>query len=164
MTMRVDPSIREDIWQEKLNMELNYLYCQRYGEFISKWDSILRYAIALTSLSTLAFWSLIDPSGNVWKWLSAVSSLLAVINLTGQYQEKIKNISKYQISYQKAWKDCKELWIKIQSGLINNETVLSERRNILDSVIKIEELSAFHTVNKSILKKCDLQVRKNNGY
>jgi hypothetical protein len=162
MAESISENVRNNIWDEKLTQELNYRYFSCIGERITRYDSIIKYLLALTSISTVLFWQFIDPTGNIWKWLSATSSIIAVVNLTSQYQKKIDCIIKLKSFYLVLWKNFDELWLKIQSNTISTKDVIKERKKLLDSLGGIEKEDTFHIVDKRLVKRLQYEVNSNN--
>jgi hypothetical protein len=162
MTQTIDENLRVNIWEEKLTQELNYRCFSKLGGRITCIDSFLRYALAVSSLSTVVFWLLIDPSGSIWKWLSAISSILAVLNASIQYQRNIECISKEKAAYLKIWKDFDALWLQIQSNTITSKKVMDTRKKLLDMAWETEKTNTIHNISKAMIKKCEHEVRIHN--
>ncbi len=161
----LDANLRNNIWKEKLNAELNYRCYNKLSERFSLVDSILKYSLAIATVTTSleAFLSVIDPSGLAVKILAVVASFLAVINVTFQYQKKISCTTKAKVSFHKIWKDFDDLWLKIESNSIAPDKVFSIRKSLMDEFVKIDNDEGIYRISKSIIKESQQEVLVHNG-
>lgn len=162
MPAKLPEMIREKIWKEKLNAEFNYRCYDRIGTDMGRWDFGFKLALAITSSSTVAFWVLVEPKEILWKTLSAISALIAVISATLKYQEKIEYANTMKFEACKLWNEFEKLWLSIETRKYTAQKAIEDYSALRDKIAGLEKEKSLIEANKRIRAICKARVLMNN--
>lgn len=162
MPSKLPGLIREKIWKEKLNAEFNYRCYDRIGTELSRWDFGFKLALAITSSSTVAFWVLVEPKEILWKALSAVSALIAVVSATLNYQQKIEYANSMKFESCKLWNEFEKLWLNIETRQYAAQKAIEEYAALREKIAALEKEKSLIEANKRIRAVCKARVLTNN--
>jgi hypothetical protein len=163
MLQKLPDQIRTKIWNEKLTAEYNYYCYDTISSEFSHFDLSFKLALALTSSSTVVFWILIEPKEFLWKALSALSAIIAVIYTTLNFLGKIEAAIKMKSSYFQIWNDFEKLWMNIENQNYPRQKAIDEWYQIMTKEQELEKEKIIISINKRIKSKCYDMVLKNNN-
>ena len=106
------PDHRNTLWNTMLTAEMNVCYWTWISDRYTKWDSRLKFFIALTASGTVAGWSIWSQMPELWKILSAVSAIASIAHPFFFPSEKLKRMSGLVATWKEIAMNCVLLWEK----------------------------------------------------
>lgn len=164
MHEQMPEEIRNQIWKSKLNAEFNYRCYDQIIENLNAWDICFKLALAITSSSTVVFWVFVEPSEILWKLLSAISAIIAVINVALNFQAKVEYSTREKASYFAIWNDFQKLWINLETQHFPPRQAIDEWHMYTSKIAETEKEKSLISPNKHIKKICAKKVLDNNKY
>jgi hypothetical protein len=145
-----------------LDAEMNVRYwsaiCHRY----SKYDIGSRVFLAVTSSSTVAGWGFWAYRPEVWKTLSGVSALLAIVLTVVDLPKKVSRISVLVARWKQSQVEYELLWNSDRS--LNSPQSKSKYNNCKHREIANTSEEQTLPRDEKLLKKCYEDVYRAHGY
>jgi hypothetical protein len=113
-TTDLQPDHREGLWKSLLTAEMNVCYWGWVSDSCVKWDTRIKILIALTASGTVASWGFWTQHPAVWKLLSGVSAIAAIIHPYVYSSERLKRIASLVGRWKEVCTNYQVLWEKDQ--------------------------------------------------
>jgi hypothetical protein len=141
-----------DLWNSLLDAEMNVRYwsamCHRY----SRYDTCSRIFLAFTSSSTVAGWGFWSNWPVVWKSLSGVSAIVAIVLTVVDLPKKVSRMSVLVARWKQSQIDYELLWRKDRDLTSAQSRSKYESCKHKEVVSTTEEQTLPH--DSKLLKKC----------
>jgi hypothetical protein len=152
-------SHREALWNALLDADMNVCYWGWISDRCTKWDSWLKFVVALTASGTVAGWGIWSQFPAGWKGLSAVACVAALGHPIFFPSERLKRISGLVATWKEIYTDYELLWEQ------DSELCVSDSWNRFEAN-KRREASIDETnlpKTKKLIRKAYESVRRKRG-
>jgi hypothetical protein len=152
----------KELWNSWLDAEMNVRYwseiCHRY----SRCDIGSRIFLAITSSSTVAGWGFWAQQPAIWKTLSSVSALLAIVLTVVDLPKKVSRISVLVARWKQSQVEYELLWRSDRSLTSSHSKSKYEKCKQREIGSTAEEQTL--PLDKKLLRKCYDDVYRAHGY
>jgi hypothetical protein len=127
----ISEPIRTQIWKEMLSAELTQLYWEKLGQVYRSYDRNSKIFLAITTSTTVASWTLWVQYDIIWKVLSGLSALIAVVVPLMRWEYSIERVVELKGGWLEISYEYEKIWLRIETASIaNDQNVLKIRDNI----------------------------------
>ncbi len=151
--------ISKAIWESVLDADLNERYWAHLSRNYHKQNRYIKIFLAIMASGTVASWSFWADIQVLWKILSAIVAIIAIISSILKLETAIEHMSTIKGKWKRVLSDYEILWIS-RKDKIENE-LIEEYKRIKDEENEIDEKN-FPIKEKLILKIQD-EVIKSRG-
>jgi len=141
-----------ELWTSLLDAEMNVRYwsamCHRYARY----DTWSRIFLAITSSSTVAGWEFWAHVPFLWKGLSGLSALLAIVLAVLDLPKKVSRMSVLVVRWKQSQVDYELLWRNDRS--LGSNQSKSKYSNVKHKEVTNTADEQTLPYDKSLLKKC----------
>lgn len=154
--------MRDEIWRSMLDAEMNAKYWTALVQKYSTRDRTLKTFLAVMASGTVAGWGIWLAIPTLWKSLSAVSAVLAIIQPILNYQKSIGQMAVIAGKWAELRLEYAELWRQVNKNPNSKLLVASykEFRKIQSSMHEEETKLPF---DKALLKDSFEEVKRVRG-
>lgn len=151
--------IYKTIWESMLDADMN----ERYWTYISRKyfsrDRFIKIFLAIMTSGVVASWNFWADIHIIWKILSAIAALTAIVSPIMKLEKSIENLSTIKGKWKEVLGDYEILWLSRKHKKENE--LIAEYGKIKEKEDKIDELN--FPINKKYLLKMQDEVIKSRG-
>lgn len=145
--------MRTAIWKSMLDSDMNARYWKYLVNRYSKKDKSIKIFLAVMTSSTVAGWGFWESQPDLWKTLSALSAIIAIVFPLLNYQKSIEQISALAGKWGELRMEYEDLWLLVkdhQQPQVLERTYKKYRK--IESTLQEKEMRI--PADKKLLKKC----------
>ena len=141
-----------------LTAHLNYYYWDHLGRLYYRSDKGLRILIAVFSSSAVAAWAVGELYPSIWKTLTGITAVAAVVQPLLDLSKKIAEIS----DLRRVWGELRVNWEELWNTEAWDDLpdVIESVNKLNRDVVKVSELEQHLPRRKRLIKKCERRVRQ----
>ena len=162
-------NIKQVIWDAVLDADLNLRYWDRLSRRYSVWDKYTKIFLAIMSSSTVAGWGIWNEINilwtdfSLWKGLSAISAITAIVLPILNWQRKIGEMSNLKGKWSRISRAYENLWEDLLLGRTNTELV-EEYRRVRNEMEGEEDNTAPDLPHdKKLIQRCWEEILESRG-
>lgn len=130
-------------------------------------EKSLKIFLAVMASGTVASWGIWSTIPILWKTLSAISAIVAIISPILDYSDKVKKVSFICGKWVRLKEEYNFIWIKFENNLLENtsefELIKSAYLELKNEQINLGEKEIQFSVDNKLLNKCYNEVKKSRG-
>lgn len=158
-----DP-IRDQIWKEMLTAELTQLYWEKLGHTYRSYDRNSKIFLAISTSSTVASWTLWVQVDILWKILSGLSALIAIVVPVLRWEYFIEKTSELKEGWLDVSHEYQNLWLKVETkSITSDKSVLKIRDDIFRKEKSLDSKSSSLPRDRKLIELCDDEIRTRRG-
>lgn len=155
--------LRKAVWGSMLDADMNSRYWKALTARYSRRETVLKIFLAIMASGTVAGWGIWEEHSNMWKFLSAMSALLAIALPILNYQKVIEKFSALAGNWGELRIEYEDMWLGVESHPDNQslERTYKKFRATEKSLEKKEPKNISD--DKDLLQQCFNDVKKSRG-
>lgn len=157
--------MRTTIWNSMLDAEMNERYWSKLSKRYyqkEKWTKIFLACMASGTVASWGFWS---EGKLLWKFLSALSAIIAIALPILNWPKSIQNMNVLTEKWLLIKIDYELLWLDVKKGMKDKDE--AKIRKELKSIMAKEAILSQKEINlpydSKLLQKCMIEVKKSKG-
>lgn len=119
-------------WMLMCDLRSDFFYYQILRARSFNWNKIISLAISVFTASSVASWQIWQVYTDVWAWIVAITQVLAIVNASLPFNNRIEFLKKAEPSFLKICTLVENHWYDVQHGRLSED-------NINDFITRIEE-------------------------
>ena len=155
-------SLKKDIWDSKLDADMNVRYWSSLARRYNKREKAYKIFLGIMASGTVASWNIWSEIQIVWKLLSGISALMAIALPILNWSKMIQNTTNVAQKWHQIKIDYEIIWFSLNHGksedLIIEEFINTKKKEVLAS-----KEEADLPVKTKLLEKCYNEVLKSTG-
>lgn len=108
--------MREAIWRAMLNADMNARYWKELVHRYSNRETGFKILIAVVTSGTVASWGFWEDAAGLWKSLSAIAAVAAIVLPILNYQKQIEQMSFLSGKWGELRIEFEDLWIQLSDS------------------------------------------------
>lgn len=151
----------KDLWDSMLDADMNVRYWDHLNRRFYKRDKNVKIFLAIMASGTVASWGILIDIPILWKFLSGISAVTAIVLPIVDWPKSIGVMSKLKRKWMEIQYDYEELWSKRR--MLNQNQLLKEHNKIKRKELRVSEMETNLPNDKKLLIKCQEEVLKSRG-
>jgi hypothetical protein len=153
--------MRQLIWNSMLTAQMNAIYWNRLACRYAERERWIKIFLAVTSSSTVAAWTFWAQHDTTWKFLSALSAVIAVILPLLDYSGRVERFNKLSTKCAQLRTGYDQLWAQIDD--LAPDMIRSMQGQLATKEIDVAELQSTEPVDRELLVHCQEEVLQSRG-
>jgi len=153
--------MRELIWNSMLTAQMNAAYWNKLACRYAQRERWIKIFLAITSSSTVAGWAFWAQHDSIWKFLSALSAVIAVILPLLDYSARVERFNKLSTKFAQLRTGYDQLWAQIDD--LTPDTIRNMQDQLATKEIEVADLQTTEPSNRELLVHCQEEVLQSRG-